>query len=137
MIYHIRRGPLGLEIHETRMRDERLEPRSRPRLERVREMASVTRSTGDLPGGIDERKAANRFIRALDQLLGRTTQRIALNVLRELLADSCRSGVVPHQQHVALPSQQMIVPAQPDQVTSLVVRTSVAKPEQRIFLFQV
>ena len=111
----VSRSPLRFEIHETGVADQRLVARRRCG-QPVREVAAVARAAGDLLLRVDEREALDRFIDRLIDLLRGSLQRVAHDVLRELLAEAGRPGVVRHEHDVARLPEEVVVPPQRDRI---------------------
>src|SRR5580692_1887069 len=95
------------------------------RFDPVGQVSAVTRACGAHAGRIDVRIALDGLIHRLIDLVARRFQRVELDRLRKLLAETGRTSVVGHQHYVAWRREQVIVPAQSDLIRVVARRTAV------------
>ncbi len=126
-------APLLLEVDQAGVGDDALEARG-GRFQPVGEMSAVACAAGGLARAVDEGETLDRFVRRFSELIARTLERVAFDVLRELLAVAGRARVIGEQQDVAGLGQQVIVPAQGNLIAPLPGRPAVDEDEQRILV---
>src|SRR5262245_43853257 len=95
-------------------------------------MAAITRPASRLARGVNEFEPLDRFVRGLIDFFARTFERVELNLLRELFAESRRAGVIGQQHNIAGSRQQVIVPAQEELIAPHRMRAAVDDDEEWI-----
>ena len=102
--------------------------------EPVREMAAIAGAAGGLPRAVDERELLDGLVGGIVDVVGRTGERIAGDVERELLAVPRGAAVVGHQDDETRLRQEMVVPAIGYRVAPHVGVAAMNQNEERVLL---
>ena len=135
VVVEVARRPLRLEIPLPSVADQRAIARRRHG-QPIREMAAIAGAAGDLPGRVDEAESLDRRVGGLVDVVGRSLERVELNVLRELLTVARRPCVIGHQHDEARGggggAEEMRIPTEAKGVGPHVGGAAVDQDEQRI-----